>query len=117
MREHKILKVRRHHDGIDIKTPLGSNIYATTKGEIVFSGIAGGYGKTIKIKHANGYESRYAHLHEIMVEKGQQVIKGSIIGLVGNTGLAGEPHLHFGLIKDDKPMNPLEKIDASKLSK
>ena len=70
----------------------------------------GGYGKVVKIKHPGGYESLYAHQSRIRVKKGQQVKKGQIIGYVGNTGRSTGPHLHFGLKKNGRWINPMSVL-------
>ncbi len=109
-RVHPVLKIERHHDGVDIKAPLGQPVYASAAGKVVFTGIDGGYGKVIKIEHPGGYQTVYAHLNKILVKKEQQVEKGGQIGTVGNTGISATPHLHYEVRKDGKAIDPLQFI-------
>ncbi len=109
-RFHPVLKIERHHEGIDIKAPLGQPVYAGAAGKVVFTGIDGGYGKVIKIEHPGGYQTVYAHLDKISVKEEQQVEKGDQIGTVGNTGISATPHLHYEVRKDGKAIDPLQFI-------
>ncbi len=111
-RLHPILKVRRPHYGVDFAAPRGTPVATVGDGHVVFAGWKGGYGKLIIIKHPNSFETYYAHLSRI--EKGvtarAKVKQGEVIGYVGSTGLSTGPHLHFGVKKYGKWVNPL-KID------
>jgi murein DD-endopeptidase MepM/ murein hydrolase activator NlpD len=84
----------RQHDGQDFAGPYGTPIYATADGVVVHSGWASGYGRLIKIQHAFGIETRYAHLSQIRVEVGQKVSRGDRIGDMGNSGRSTGTHLH-----------------------
>jgi len=116
-RIHPLLKVKRHHEGIDISASKGTELYATSGGKVVFVGEKGGWGKLIIIDHENNYQSRYAHLYKILVNSGEEVKQGQLIGKVGNTGLTTVPHVHFEIRKDQTPVNPAELIDFSGLIK
>ncbi len=94
------------HTGIDLAGPTGSSVIAADGGTVTFAGWSGGYGKLIKIKHDNGYETYYAHLSSINVKVGQKVAKKEFIGKVGNTGNSTGPHLHFEIRKNGKALNP-----------
>jgi murein DD-endopeptidase MepM/ murein hydrolase activator NlpD len=96
----------RAHTGIDI-TSSNRNILAADHGRIVFAGWKNGYGKTIIIDHGNGYETLYAHLRTISVSTGQKVEKRQKIGIMGNTGRSFGTHLHFEVIRNNVPRNPL----------
>lgn len=96
------------HNGIDIKAPTGTPIYASQSGTVTFSGIKGGYGKFIKIKHDGGVETRYGHCSELIVKKGQKVRKGQLIALVGNTGKSTGAHLHFEVRINGEAVDPLK---------
>ncbi|HGY55577.1 MAG TPA: M23 family metallopeptidase [Caldithrix abyssi] len=109
-RVHPVLKIERHHDGIDIKAPLGQPVYASAAGKVVFTGIDGGYGKVIKIEHPGGYQTVYAHLDKISVKEEQQVEKGDQIGTVGNTGISAIAQLHYEVRKNGKAIDPLQFI-------
>ncbi|MEC7985782.1 MAG: M23 family metallopeptidase [Myxococcota bacterium] len=95
------------HNGLDIEAPLGSKIYAAADGIVEFSGEKEHYGKTIEILHGDGVKTLYAHASRLMVEKGMQVRKGYVIGLVGKSGRAKQPHLHFELRHKDTAIDPL----------
>ncbi|MCL4561451.1 MAG: M23 family metallopeptidase [Chloroflexi bacterium] len=84
------------HLGIDIAAGLGTAIYASDSGVVVYAGaIGGGYGNMIMIDHGNGYQTLYAHLSQISVRCGNSVSQGMVIGLAGSTGNSTGPHLHF----------------------
>lgn len=108
-RFHPILKRYRPHHGLDYAAPTGTPVSAVGSGTIIFSGIKGQYGKLVIIKHPNGYKSYYGHLSRIdrNIKKGAKVDQGQLIGLVGATGLATGPHLHYELRIKDKAVNPL----------
>ncbi len=108
MRMHPILKTYRPHNGIDLTAPRGTNIYATADGTVIQAHYTtGGYGKKILIDHGFGYRTLYAHCYKILVEPGQKVKRGEVIGLVGNTGLSTRSHLHYEVWVNNKPVNPI----------
>ena len=111
-RWHPVLKRYRAHLGTDFAAPTGRKIYAAGDGRIEFIGNRGGYGKTIIINHGNGYKTLYAHQHRFKsgLKRGQRVSKGVHIGYVGSTGLSSGPHLHLGLYKNGRAVNPLKVI-------
>lgn len=108
MRTHPILKVRRFHKGIDFSAPRGTPIYATGDGVIkVVKSSYGGYGRQVMIDHGFGYETRYGHMQNMFVKKGQKIKRGEQIGTVGNTGASTGPHVHYEVIKNGKVVNPV----------
>jgi len=109
-RWHPILHRYRPHLGVDFAARRGTPLLAVNSGKVIFSGWKGGYGKVVKIKHRNGYVSLYAHQSRIRVKRGERVKKGQIIGYVGSTGRSTGPHLHFGLYKNGKAINPLKVL-------
>jgi murein DD-endopeptidase MepM/ murein hydrolase activator NlpD len=111
-RWHPILKRYRAHLGVDYAAPTGTPVKAATNGKITFIGRKGGYGKTITIAHENGYKTLYAHLHRYRkgLKNGSKVSRGQVIGYVGSTGMSTGPHLHFGLYKNNKAINPENAI-------
>jgi murein DD-endopeptidase MepM/ murein hydrolase activator NlpD len=106
MRIHPILGYKRMHYGVDIVAERGADIYASGKGTIILAGYNRGFGKCVKIDHGYGYISVYAHMSKITVKKGQEVTRGDLIGLVGNTGLSTGPHLHYEVRINNKAVDP-----------
>lgn len=98
-----------HHEGIDIRAPKGTPVYAAEAGRVIHAdGSLAGYGKMIVIKHAGRLYSVYAHNSKLLVEPGQFVEKGEEIAEVGATGNATTPHLHFEIRTNNTPRDPLE---------
>jgi murein DD-endopeptidase MepM/ murein hydrolase activator NlpD len=94
------------HSGIDIDAPQGSKVLATADGVVVLAGWYGDYGKTVIIRHPSGYLTLYGHLSQIDVKEGQKVKAGDVVGRVGSTGRSTGPHLHYEVIRDNKPTDP-----------
>lgn len=106
MRRHPILGYKRMHHGVDIVAEKGADVYASGKGTVIQAGYNGGFGKCVKIDHGYGYVSVYAHLSKITVKEGQEVTRGDLVGLVGNTGLSTGPHLHYEVRINNKTVDP-----------
>lgn len=100
----------KKHSGIDIGCPEGTPIYAAADGKVVFSGEKSGYGMTIIILHLDNSFTIYAHNSKNLVSEQKQVKKGEKIALVGQTGKATGPHLHFEIRKGSEPVDPLENL-------
>ncbi|MEI6884855.1 MAG: M23 family metallopeptidase [Bacteroidota bacterium] len=102
-------KVRKFHEGMDFTAAVGTEVYATGNGTIEFAARdgTGGYGNEIIIDHGYTYRTVYAHLSRIFVKPGQKILRGQIIGYVGNTGKSTAPHLHYEVRKNYIPMNPV----------
>lgn len=96
----------RPHKGVDLNAGMGDKILAVEQGIVIKAGKGRGYGKMVRIKHANGYETVYAHMSKIKVKEGDRVRKGDVVGKAGNTGTSSGVHLHFEIIKDGKHINP-----------
>ncbi len=109
-RYHPILKRYRPHHGTDFGAKRGTPLLAVNAGTVSFSGWMGGYGKVVKIRHGGGYESLYAHQSRTRVKRGQKVKRGQIIGYVGSTGRSTGPHLHFGLKKNGRWIDPMKVL-------
>lgn len=108
MRRHPILGISRMHKGIDLTAPRGTKVYASGDGVVTRADAKSkGYGYHIRINHGFGYLTLYAHLSKILVQPGQKVKRGDVIGLVGNTGLSKGPHLHYEVHINGKPVNPI----------
>jgi murein DD-endopeptidase MepM/ murein hydrolase activator NlpD len=94
------------HPGLDLAAPAGTQVTAAAAGKVTHAGPAGTYGNLVTIKHANGLETRYAHLSSVDVQKGAEVLPGTPIGKVGSTGRSTGPHLHFEVRQDGKLEDP-----------
>jgi len=109
MRYHPILHRWRMHDGIDYVNRIGTPVHSVADGKVIFRGWMHGYGRVVKIQHKNGYITLYAHLHRFPkgIYVGRWVRQGQTIGYLGNSGLSTGPHLHFGVMKNGKWINPV----------
>ncbi|VDC33045.1 M23 family metallopeptidase [Pseudogemmobacter humi] len=105
---------RRMHEGQDFAGAYGTPIYATADGTVIHAGWQSGYGRLIKIRHAFGVETRYAHLSQIRVEVGQKVSRGDRIGDMGNSGRSTGTHLHYEVRIGGAPVNPMTFIKAAR---
>ncbi len=103
----------RLHEGIDLAGDRGTPILAAGDGEVVFAGRDGGYGLMVKIRHAFGIETGYAHLSAIRVKLGSRVAQGDRIGDMGNTGRSTGTHLHYEVRINGNPVNPMTYLKAA----
>lgn len=110
MRAHPILHLSRPHEGIDVSAPMGSPIEAPAAGVVTSAGWEAGYGNKIVIEHGFGIVTKFAHASKLLVRTGQRVSRGQRIALVGNSGLATGPHLHYEVIVNGRPVNPLKYV-------
>jgi murein DD-endopeptidase MepM/ murein hydrolase activator NlpD len=110
MRSHPILHLARPHEGIDVTAPMGSPIEAPAAGVVTDAGWETGYGHTITINHGFGIVTKFAHASKLLVKTGQRVSRGQRIALVGNSGLATGPHLHYEVHVNGRPVNPLKYV-------
>jgi len=101
---------REFHKGIDIATRIGTPIIASADGLVVYVGREGNFGKMVAINHGYNLKTRYGHLSKFRIKKGQHVKRGQIIGEVGNTGRCTGPHLHYEVLFNGVPVNPLNYI-------
>ena len=106
-RFHPILHITRPHDGVDVVAPMGAPIVAPAAGRVIKASRMQGFGLMVQIDHGNGLVSIYAHAQRIVVKVGQRVVRGQMIATVGNSGLATGPHLHYEILRNGKPMDPL----------
>lgn len=106
-RFHPILGYERFHAGVDLGAAAGTPIVAAADGKVVSAGWAGGYGRAVEIAHAGGIETKYGHMSRIAAYAGETIRRGDVIGYVGSSGLSTGPHLHFEVMKNGRPVNPL----------
>jgi len=108
MRFHPILQEWRAHLGVDYAAPQGTPVRNVGIGVVESAGQKGGYGNAVVVKHNNGHSTVYAHLSKMLVKRGQSVAQGQVIGLVGSTGWATGPHLHFEFRVNGRHQDPLQ---------
>jgi murein DD-endopeptidase MepM/ murein hydrolase activator NlpD len=106
-RFHPILHEVRPHFGIDYAAPTGTPVLAASDGVVTLAGWSEGFGLTVSLRHANGFQTLYGHLSRIQVRPGQRVAQGDPIGAVGQTGLATGPHLDYRMTRNGAFVNPL----------
>jgi murein DD-endopeptidase MepM/ murein hydrolase activator NlpD len=108
LRIHPVYKVKKMHGGIDFAASIGTPIYATADGTVTTVDVKfSGFGKMVVIDHGFGYRTRYAHMHDFAVKRGQHVKRGDLIGYVGNTGLSTAPHLHYEVFINGQAVDPV----------
>ncbi len=100
----------QQHTGIDIAAPPGTPIRAPADGVVTFAGTLPGYGHALVLTHGFGFKTFYGHNQRNQVSKGQTVKRGQVIALVGNTGYSTGAHLHYEVLLNDQPQNPLKYI-------
>ncbi len=108
-RTHPLLHISEMHTGVDWGAPFGTPIFAAGNGEIEEIGLKGGYGKYVRIRHANGYETAYGHMTAFArgLQVGSRVRQGQIIGFVGSSGLSTGSHVHFEIIVNGRFVDPM----------
>ncbi|MEX0842110.1 MAG: M23 family metallopeptidase, partial [Xanthobacteraceae bacterium] len=108
-RRHPILGVSKMHTGVDWAAPSGTPIYASGNGTVENAGWESGYGKYVRVRHANGYETAYGHMTAFArgIEPGVRVRQGQAIGFVGSTGLSTGAHLHYEILVNDRFVDPM----------
>ena len=104
---HPILGYARAHNGVDYQAPSGAPVGSVAPGVVSMAAWTSGGGRTVRVRHPNGYESEYMHLSAITVHVGERLGQGELLGRVGMTGLATGPHLHYGLLKNGHYVNPI----------
>ena len=97
----------RAHNGVDYHAGTGTPVVSVAPGVVTLAGWTSGGGRTVKVRHPNGYETEYLHLSAISVKQGSRIGQGELVGKVGQTGLATGPHLHYGLKKNGRYVNPI----------
>jgi murein DD-endopeptidase MepM/ murein hydrolase activator NlpD len=109
MRKHPILGYTRLHSGVDFAAGYGTPIKAAGNGVIDKAGRFGSYGKYVRIRHANGFGTAYAHMSRFAsgIKAGKRIRQGQVIGYVGSTGRSTGPHLHYEVMVKGKQVNPM----------
>ena len=109
LRRHPILGYTKMHTGVDWTSPSGTPIYASGNGTVEKEGWESGYGKYIRIRHTNGYETAYGHMSAFArgIEEGKRVRQGQVIGFVGSTGLSTGSHLHYEILVNGRFVDPM----------
>jgi peptidase M23B len=107
-RMHPVLKENRFHRGVDISSVKGAAVNSGVKGIVTYAGVKGNYGNMIEVRRSDGLKVRYAHLSKIEVRVGQRIQEGDKIGEVGSTGMATGPHLHYEVLIEDIPVDPMK---------
>jgi murein DD-endopeptidase MepM/ murein hydrolase activator NlpD len=112
MRSHPVLGFNRMHQGIDFAAPTGTRVFAAADGTVISARREGGYGLMVRLRHANGVETRYAHLSRFArgVAPGRRVRQGDVVGAVGSTGLSTGPHLHYEVVVAGRAVNPARHV-------
>jgi murein DD-endopeptidase MepM/ murein hydrolase activator NlpD len=100
------------HPGVDLAEAYGAEIHAAGSGRVAHAGPAGGYGNMVEIDHGNGLVTRYAHMSDVLVEEGQEVDRGAVLGRLGSTGRSTGPHLHYEVRVDGEPVDPERYLRA-----
>jgi murein DD-endopeptidase MepM/ murein hydrolase activator NlpD len=98
------------HSGVDIRTPYGTRVESAGDGIVLQAGFDSGYGNEIVVDHGFGMTTKYGHLSKIFIVVGQEVKRGQVIGAVGMTGKTTGPHLHYEVIVNDTPVNPMKYL-------
>jgi murein DD-endopeptidase MepM/ murein hydrolase activator NlpD len=109
-RHHPLLRYMKMHTGVDWAAPYGTPIFAAGNGAIDEIGVKGGYGKYVRIRHANGYQTAYGHMTAFArgLTAGSKVRQGQVIGFVGSTGLSTGAHVHYEILINDRFVDPMK---------
>jgi murein DD-endopeptidase MepM/ murein hydrolase activator NlpD len=102
------------HPGVDLGAPYKTPVYSTAAGTVIFTGAREGYGRTVEISHGHGIVTLYAHLHRILVARGQKVGAHVEVGELGSTGRSTGPHLHYEVDVDGTPLDPSKFMEVGK---
>jgi murein DD-endopeptidase MepM/ murein hydrolase activator NlpD len=102
------------HPGLDLTAPYESPVYSTGPGTVIFTGTRDDYGRMVEIDHGHGIVTRYAHLHRILVARGQKIAAHVEIGELGSTGRSTGPHVHYEVLVDGTPLDPAKFMEVGK---
>jgi murein DD-endopeptidase MepM/ murein hydrolase activator NlpD len=113
-RLHPILGIFRSHTGVDVSAPTGTHIVAPAPGRVRYTGYRFAYGLTIEVEHSGGIITRFAHCRSFLAKVGDQVNVGDAIATVGTSGLTTGPHVHFEVLRNGQPVDPIKFIATSR---
>jgi murein DD-endopeptidase MepM/ murein hydrolase activator NlpD len=99
---------RARHNGMDFAGTRGTEVLSVAGGVVIWSGTRMGYGRTVEVDHGNGYVTRYAHNDKISASVGDEVKAGQTLAFMGDSGRASSPHVHFEVLRNGTPVNPLQ---------
>ncbi|MBI2374588.1 MAG: M23 family metallopeptidase [Deltaproteobacteria bacterium] len=102
----------RFHRGLDLGGRMGDPVYSATRGRVIHTGWLGGYGRAVILLHESGIQTVYGHLSLVLVELGDEIEASTPVGLMGQSGRATGPHLHFEVRRDGQPIDPLDMIGS-----
>ncbi|MGE5545357.1 MAG: M23 family metallopeptidase [Solirubrobacterales bacterium] len=105
---------RAMHEGLDLKAPLRTAVHATGPGRVAFTGRKGRLGRVVEVDHGHGIVTRYGHLAAITVKRGQHIEAGHRVGLLGSSGRSTGPHLHYEVVVDGRPRDPMPFLRAGR---
>lgn len=105
----------KFHKGVDLRAAYGQPVASVASGKVVQAGAQGGYGLSVVVEHGSGIRTRYAHLSEVSVKAGEAVADGETIGKAGQSGRSTGPHLHFEILADGRPVDPVEAAQRFKV--
>jgi len=114
-RQHPILNRSLPHEGVDISGPRGTPIMATANGRVTWAGRRSGYGLVVEVDHGFGLSTFYGHASQTLVRVGQRVTRGEVIALIGNTGIATSPHVHYEVHVAGRPVDPMNYVIGAAL--
>jgi murein DD-endopeptidase MepM/ murein hydrolase activator NlpD len=100
------------HLGLDMASPYKSSVSSPGEGKVVYAGWDGGYGRMVEVDHGMGLITRYGHLSRILVKEGEHVSRGTVLGHLGCSGRCSGPHVHYEVLVNGKPVNPLKFLKA-----
>ncbi len=114
LRVHPVLGYKRQHDGVDFRAEINSEVFATGDGTVINASRQGTYGNLLEIDHGFGIVTRYAHLNRFAedIKPGTKIKRGDLVAFTGNTGLSNGPHLHYEVLVDGTPVDPINYMIA-----
>ena len=114
VRNDPFLNISAMHTGIDFAGKIGTSLYSTSAGKVVYAGGRGDYGLAVEVDHGMGFSTLYAHLSKISVKKGDMIDEGDRVGFAGSTGRSTGPHLHYEIRYNNRPFNPYSFVKTEK---